>query len=354
MEMRPGMSRKLSSVAKRLDLLGFSENELPKKFAKTIDAMPEIQEDFPLTFEQFSLVMRSIDLSKAFQFFEEEGSGYELGEYISAYLFQDPEVKKHLPPNIQISKETGAYFENFEPFLLLRLLALNQENMDRSVQWRFSEVIDGGWIDHEELIYPLPSESRILIVTEGKSDTFVIKRTIEELYRDISDFFDFVDMKENYPFTGTGSLLNFCQGLSRIKIQNKVIVLFDNDAVGVEAYNKATQLVRPKSMVTCLLPSHTDFESVTTIGPSGINKENINGSAVAIECFLDWKQQEGSQYLVRWNSFNSSQGKYQGAIENKDELVRDFKKGNLSDGTYDTSKLRYLINHLLKEWIKAQ
>lgn len=348
-EMKPGMSRKLSAVASRLDLLGFSEAALPEKFAQTIEAMPEIVEDFTITYEQFSHILRSIDLSKAFREFGEDD--FDLGEYVSRFLFKDPEVVKHLPKDLVVNTQTGAIFENFEPFLILRILAMNPANADRLVQWRFTDVVEGGWIDYEDLIKPLSSESKILIVTEGSSDSSVIKRALNVLYPDIADFFDFVDMEANYPFTGTGNLFRFCQGLARINIQNKVLFLFDNDAAGIEKYKEAIQLKKPRSMHVCRLPDHHDFSAVMTVGPNGRIPSDINGSAVAIECFLDWKNATNAPITVRWTSYNKSLDRYQGEIERKEALVAEFHRSNLTNGTYDVSKLRFLIDYLLNEWI---
>jgi hypothetical protein len=47
--------------------------------------------------------------------------------------------------------------------------------------------------------------AEILIVTEGSSDTNILKKGLDMLYPDIADFFCFVDMKENYPFAGDDS-----------------------------------------------------------------------------------------------------------------------------------------------------
>ncbi|GHU84129.1 hypothetical protein FACS189415_7720 [Bacteroidia bacterium] len=72
------------------------------------------------------------------------------------------------------------------------------------------------------------------------------KACLSQLYlTDILDFFTFVDMEENYPFTGTGNLFRFCQGLSSIKIQNKVLVVFDNDLEGVSNYDRVQKLKTP-------------------------------------------------------------------------------------------------------------
>lgn len=88
-------------------------------------------------------------------------------------------------------------------------------------------------------------------------------------------------MKENYPFTGTGNLYNFCMGLCRIKIENNVMVIFDNDTAGMEKYNQASCLIKPHSFLITKLPDHPAFSSIQTIGPQGYALDDINGKAVA-------------------------------------------------------------------------
>ena len=40
-------------------------------------------------------------------------------------------------------------------------------------------------------------------------------------------------MEEGYPFSGTGNVFRFVQGLISIAVQNQMLVLFDNDAEGL-------------------------------------------------------------------------------------------------------------------------
>ena len=197
----------------------------------------------------------------------------------------------------------------------------------------------------------LVAEQRYFIVTEGSTDSFVIQRAFAALRPEIADFFDFVDMEEHYPFTGVGNLLRFCEGLARIKIQNQVISI-DNDAAGVETYERARTLEMPRSMLVCRLPGPSDFASFPTIGPNGYAHENINGSAVAIECFLDMNTIRQDQACVRWTSYNRSLGRYHGEIEGKDILIKGFKKANLTGGSYNTSRLEFLLDHLVEQWIE--
>lgn len=349
-EMKEGLTRKLSSIKRRLDLLGYSPKTLARKYEEHLNMVPDYYPDVPISFEQFRFVVRSIDLEQVS--LDPEIGDFDLGEFVSRYVFRDPEVKRHLPPNVKIDTDLGTFFENLDPYLTLRILAENQNNADRLVQWRYADVVEGGWVNRDEVVTPLPDASKILVVTEGSSDSFIIERAMASLCPDIADFFHFVDMEEHYPFTGTGNLFRFCQGLSRIKIQNNVLVIFDNDAAGVEKFEQSRNLNRPKNMHICRLPDHEFFSRFKTVGPNGASQENINGAAVAIECFLDMSTISESDGCVRWTSYNRELQRYQGEIEGKDSLVRAFKKANLTDGSYDTSRLKFLLDYLVGEWVE--
>ena len=216
--------------------------------------------------------------------------------------------------------------------------------------WYYADVVENGWVQKKEIVRELPPERRILIVTEGSSDSYILKEAINQLFPDISDFFDFVDMKENYPFTGTGSLYNFCMGLCRINIQNNIVAIFDNDTAGLEKYHQSISLKKPSSFVITKLPDLPVFSKICTVGPQGNSEEDINGKAVAIECFLDFES-VASTPCIRWTTYNKNEKQYQGELVNKDEYVRAFKQSTLTDGSYDVSKLRMLIDYIIERWV---
>jgi hypothetical protein len=130
-----------------------------------------------------------------------------------------------------LTDDDGTFFENLDAYVVLRLLGENPANLDRDLVWSIDDVVEGGYVEGG-IFEPPADASRFLIVTEGSSDSTILKAALPLVAPDVDDFFDFIDMRENYPFTGTGNLVNFCKGLAAIRVQNKIVVVLDNDTAG--------------------------------------------------------------------------------------------------------------------------
>ncbi len=361
-EYKKGAQKSLSEIKERLELLGYNLKNIKKKYYEFRKEYQyyETCEKINITFDEYFLFIKSIDIDKvnnvasAIESFE---NGYDLGEYFNRCLLEDEEftfkinqIMKKFKSKNQYG-DIGGFIENIDPYITLRILAENPQNLDSFVEWRYEDIIENGWEKRERVITKLEESDKILIVTEGNTDSFVIKKTLDELYPSISDFFEFIDMEKNYPFTGVGSLANFCLGLSKIHIQNQIIVIFDNDSAGNESFNKVMEIKeRPNNLVLCKLPKSKLFNKFDTIGPSGKKKANINGKAVAIECFLDFSSINSSP-IVRWQCYKDKIKQYQGALENKELYISKFKTANLKDGSYNCDKLKILIEHIVNSWV---
>jgi len=103
------------------------------------------------------------------------------------------------------------------------------------------------------------------------------------------------------------------------------------------------------NMLITKLPYHVAFEQMKTRGKNGDAIENVNGEAVAIECFLDFSSCE-FEPVIQWADKYHVPGKRQGALLRKDEYVRAFKRANLCDGSYQISKLTFLVESILAQW----
>ena len=340
-EQKPGYSCSLARVKPRLELLGYSLKMLKDIYQDHNSNYPNYLDKPDISFEVIVSIFSKISIADYKN--KKEDGDYDLGEYVVENIFNNDtfrELQKHVKVK---SKDIGSYFENFDPLFFLRLLMENPINLEMNLEWRTQDVIDGGWTNDKEVFVGVEEADRFLIVTEGSSDTSIIKKTLKFLKPDIIDFFTFIDMEENYPFTGTGNLFRFCQGLASIKIQNKVLVILDNDSEGILTLTKIRELSLPKNMRVMKLPSLPEFERVLTIGPSGETIDDINEKAVAIECFLDLSRSEPK---IRWTNFIKDINAYQGSLENKDQFVKDFMKIRTKVEGYNFSKLEVLLEEI--------
>lgn len=364
-ERKEGYSRKLSLLRRRLDLLGYDIGSLKRLYEDAIQEHFEFGYKIHLPFEKYYESVKSIDIMQVDTVslaVESHENGYDFGEYVRRCIFEDPSIKsafidgleKDDPNDWKDPKfDLSQFLENLDPYIMLRIIAENPKNSECELQWNYFDVVDNGWVKREEIVKELSPQEKVLIVTEGSSDSFILRKTLDVLYPDIADFFNFVDMEENYPFTGVGNLYNFCLGLVRISIQNKIIVVFDNDTAGIEKYEQATTLDKPSNFLVTKLPDHHCFANIKTRGPQGETNENVNGKAVAIECFLDLRSLDCEPH-IQWTSYNRKKGQYQGELENKDKYVQKFKQADLKNGCYDVERLIYLMDYLLAQWIERK
>lgn len=344
-EEKPAFVRRLGSIVRRLDMLGFTMQDCERLFEEMVGKAPSYYPPPPLSFDQFARILRQVDVD-AVSVPEGASGAYDLGEYVSE-LFGDPQFARANSDLSSLSREDGTFFENLNPYLTLRLLAENPANAAKEVVWSFADVLDGGWADESEIYEGVSQNDRCLVVTEGSSDGHVLREALPIVAPDVGDFFDFVDMSENYPFTGTGNLFRFCQGLARIRIQNRVLIVLDNDTAGHKAFRRIAALDLPSRMRVAVLPDLDECRTVKTVGPSGEQREDINQRAVSIEWFLDTTSRKGSEPTIRWTSYDEQLDRYQGELIGKDTYVRDFLAAAKRPAKRTWPKLELLWNHLL-------
>ena len=241
----------------------------------------------------------------------------------------------------------GSLVRLLHPHTLLRLLADNPANLALRVDWQYGPLVFNGWAEHCEFEPNARRTQTYLIATEGSSDTHILDRAFQLLCPEIADFFRFIDVKDGHPFSGTGSLVKFAEGLAKIDVHNRTVFLLDNDTEGVSAFRKISKMILPTNMRTLTLPSLTAFENFPTIGPDGEQTADINGRAAAIECYLDLTASGLPRPLVRWTNFKEDIALYQGALEQKDRYCRAFFERAGRGGSYDTSKLSAVLGTLV-------
>ena len=348
-KIKKGYSRNLSLVKPRLDLLGYTlqriKDTYDNKYNEYYNVMGEHAEKI-LTFDEYYDIFSNINLSMVNTL--NECDYWFSGAFASQCIFEDKEIKRLFRKYSNVCN--GVFYESLPPRLLIRILCENPTAKNMPLQWYIFDNIENGWSKKEDLAPQLEDKDKILIITEGKTDNYILQTSIFTLFPAIADFFYFIDMKENYPFTGTGNLYNFTSGLTKIKVQNKAIIIFDNDEAGLFSYKKCKEKLKSvPNLKFYHQPDMPEFNEFLTTGPNGDAYENINGKAVSIECFLDLYFNTDREPKVRWTMYNEKSDQYQGALIGKDDYTRTYKK-SLCNDNYNKNKLVFLVNDILDFW----
>ncbi|HEY1940355.1 MAG TPA: HEPN/Toprim-associated domain-containing protein [Candidatus Angelobacter sp.] len=344
-EKKPVYARPLRAIVHRLDLLGYTVAAARQQYNHLLELN---RHKVPIDFESLRTALHKMNVTEVSA---EYGDDFDFGEFFSEEIYDRLDLENFVSTKPSKS-DLGEVMGNFHPWYVLRLLGEKSGNLDLKVTWYFADLVQDGWAEQEEFVPRLQDSERFLIVTEGSSDAKVIRKALEILYPEIVDFFYFVDMEEGYPFSGTGNLYRFCQGLAGIKVLNQVIVVYDNDAEGFAKCLDTQSLTLPPNMRVMRLPDITEFGAFPTLGPNGGSVQDINGRAAAMECYLDLTWKSPRKPSIRWVSFNEKLGCYHGVLIGKERYAREFLSLRRREPHYNFEKIKRVLDLIFLECVQ--
>lgn len=348
-ELDEGFGKALGKVKDRIELLGYTLDSIEYEYEQ-LHKLHGLEEQ-PIPFQTLKKCLKEVDVNRVSGNY---GDDYRPGEFVRKEILE--RLKLQTEANFYERRpdhwEIDLLLENFQPNSRLKLLAENPANENLDVLWNFTPLVESGWAERSDFKAGATEEQQFLIVTEGSSDAKIMAKALK-LYRPhVADFFRFVDMTDGYPFTGTGNLYRFTQGLVSIGIQNKTVIVYDNDAEGVSKLEKTLELGLPPNIRAIQLPRLDAFTNFRTIGPSGTTECDINGKAAAIECYLDLNGFDLPSPTVRWTSFNRDLGVYQGELEKKAKYMKEFLGQRSAKPSYDSSKIEAVLDTLISTGVQ--
>ncbi len=201
------------------------------------------------------------------------------------------------------------------------------------------------------------SQGKIIVLTEGRSDSRIIADSLQLLYPHLADYFTFMDFEGARWGGGAGNLANIVKAFAGAGIVNRVVALFDNDTAAEIALRPLRAVRLPRSIAVQRLPELPALRRYPTIGPSGLVAMDVNGIAASIELYLGADiLSDGSSNLtpVQWTGYEPSLRKYQGEVMSKDRIQERFarrldacrKEPDLVSKT-DWSGIRAILTKLL-------
>lgn len=214
-------------------------------------------------------------------------------------------------------------------------MILSTQDDNKIVEYDVSNLINSGYFykdyyfsenakDYlrEEHLY----NEKIIILTEGKSDVDVLKRSLNHLYPHLSECYSFLDYNlANMPGSTT-EVIRAVKAFIASGIANKVIAIFDNDTAGEEALLLLNKLKLPKNFRIMKYPDLEIAKKYPTLGPNGEIIMDVNSCACSLEMYLGENiLKENNKFIpIQWKGYNEKLGKYQGVISKKDHVKNSF------------------------------
>lgn len=255
-------------------------------------------------------------------------------------------------------KDDGIY-DNFRNFLIAGDLCLEGQTYANGLYCILSRLDDDEIIEYDlsdgGIGYRV-SESKsfgisfekIIILTEGKTDTEFINASLKILYPYLYPYYHFIDF-EGFKVEGSASaLVKIINAFAASSVKHPIIALFDNDTAGINEMNRLKRQNLPSNIKVLKLPDIKIANSYPTIGPTGLKKMNVNGFACGIEMYLgeDLLNANGNYIPIRWKEYNAATNKYQGAINEKELIQKKFREKIKTGKLGSMLEMDILLNHI--------
>jgi hypothetical protein len=208
---------------------------------------------------------------------------------------------------------------------------------DETVCQDVSDLIYAGYYEPDDPISELatstltttyPVNSKIIVLTEGSTDKWLIESALQLLYPHLAEFYSFMDFSSSNAAGGIGLLVSNIRAFAGSGITNRVVALLDNDTAGQDAVRALTKTVLPPNIRILRYPDLPTATAYPTLGPTGMVNLDVNGWAASIELFLgrDVLTIDGNLSPIQWTGYNTAIGQYQGEVLNKNQLHDRFSE----------------------------
>ena len=134
-------------------------------------------------------------------------------------------------------------YPGYDYYVPLRL-AIEAFNDGQKLLYDLTDLVQGGYFDIEDDFIEYgpfsdteqyASKSKIIVLTEGKSDSWILHDSMCLLYPHLTKYYSFLDFETTEYGGGVGNLVNTIKAFSGSGIVNNVIALFDNDTAAQTA-----------------------------------------------------------------------------------------------------------------------
>ncbi len=201
-----------------------------------------------------------------------------------------------------------------------------------------TDLVHAGYYEEDEqimagargaLLRDYPFHEKILVLTEGSTDSDAIGGAMKILKPNVAHFFHFMDFGGSKFEGGAARLVQTVKAFIGARIRNRVIAVFDNDTAAHDALRQLEAVQLPPNIFLLTLPASTFLKDYPTLGPTGAAQIDVNGLAASLELYLGrdvLDEGSGTLFPVQWTGYCRSLGQYQGEVTRKDRVLKRFRK----------------------------
>jgi len=321
-------------VKARLELIGYSLDNSKKAYARYLEGEISryeewIEKDHGDVFKPTLKILREMNLDKwlsTLKTIHDQGLTHNRynrdnddGTLLSYMLREDwygfpgVDLNVALRLSLEVIPENENFIYDVTDLILSGYFEVDEDLVEYAANISSQEYYNNG---------------KSIILTEGKSDTLVLSKSLKLLYPHLADYFTFMDFDGAKVGGGAGSLANMVKSFSGAGIINKVVAVFDNDTAAHAALKGLSKAKISNNIKIFTLPDIDILNDYPTIGPSGMVNMNVNGLAGSIEPYLGQEcllNSEDEYYPIQWTGLDAGLQKYQGEITEKDKVQKKFQ-----------------------------
>jgi len=197
----------------------------------------------------------------------------------------------------------------------------------------------------------------VVILTEGHSDTMVLRSALAVVKPHLKEYFRFTDFSYAHE-SNAAALVKTVKTFAAAGVSNRVVAIFDNDTAAEDALRSLASVRLPSNISILRLPELPLASRYPTIGPTGTEVVDVNGLAGSIELYLGedvLRDPSGVFHPIQWRGYNDGLKRYQGEITQKRLIHESFERkveAALGDGppltTQDWTGLTLIFDELIK------
>lgn len=327
-------SLSVSDAISRLNVMGFTASLAHAAFEAGIrDRLEELQAWYDDEGHEDEHSLRQLTLS--------DYLGYLKDVLSSPYSLFEPELGPHLSGTSaflheELREDFFWSFPSGDPRWAIRLILELSDPAD-VLALDVSELVDNEYIQDvsrycQDKRAAVASDAGqvgpIIVLTEGSSDSMILRDSLALMHPELIGYFSFLDFSFLNLQGGAPELVRAIKSFATAGVANRVIAIFDNDSAAHDALSLLDQKKLPGTIRVLHYPTSSIASSYPTVGPAGgIELMDVNGKAASLELYFGSSvlmDSNGALMPVRWTGYVQKLKRYQGEVEGKATLQKEF------------------------------